>query len=110
MMIQQPATAAAVRTTTAPTIIAAGMKANVLPSEGHAFVNFRILPGDTISKVVEHVHQVVSEPRIEIRVVEGSAREAPPEAHTDSDAYRLLAQTVHEFYPTATVVTNVAVG
>ena len=110
MMIQQPATAAAVRTTTAPTIIAAGMKNNVLPSEGHAFVNFRILPGDTIATVLEHVHQVVTEPRIDIRVVEGSAREAPPEARTDSDAYRLLAQTVQEFYPTATVVPNIVVA
>ena len=110
MMIQQPATAAAVRTTTAPTIISAGMKNNVLPSEGHAYVNFRILPGDTISSVLAHVHQVVSEPRIEIRIVEGSAREAPPEAHTDSDAYRLLSATVQEFYPTATVVPNIVVA
>ena len=40
-----PAMAALLRTTTAPTILEAGMKDNVIPGRARAVVNFRILPG-----------------------------------------------------------------
>ena len=38
---------ALVRTTTAPTIINAGIKDNIIPAKAEAVVNFRILPGET---------------------------------------------------------------
>src|SRR3989449_8195557 len=44
---------AMLRTTTAPTVLQAGVKENVLPSSAHALVNFRILPGDSVEGVVE---------------------------------------------------------
>ena len=54
-MAKIPQTNAGIRTTTAPTIFAAGVKDNVLPATARAVVNFRILPGDTVDTVVEHV-------------------------------------------------------
>src|SRR5207249_9004217 len=39
---------ALLRTTTAPTVLQAGVKENVLPSTARALVNFRILPGDSV--------------------------------------------------------------
>ena len=50
-LVHAPATNALVRTTTAATMIAGGIKENVLPGEATAVINFRILPGDTIASV-----------------------------------------------------------
>ena len=50
---QQPSTNAMVRTTTAVTMINGGIKANVLPREATARVNFRLLPGDESAEVIE---------------------------------------------------------
>src|SRR2546430_15239552 len=45
---------AMLRTTTAPTVLQAGIKENVLPSSARALVNLRILPGDRVAGVLEH--------------------------------------------------------
>ncbi|MCG8684554.1 MAG: M20/M25/M40 family metallo-hydrolase, partial [Desulfobacterales bacterium] len=59
-------TNAMIRTTTAPTIMTGGVKENVLPSKAHALVNFRILPGDTVSDVVTHAKNVIDDPNVQI--------------------------------------------
>jgi carboxypeptidase PM20D1 len=64
-----PTTNAMVRTTAAPTIFHAGTKDNVLPSQARAAINFRILPGDTVADVVEHVRAVVDDDRVEVEIV-----------------------------------------
>src|SRR3989454_12782527 len=51
---------AMLRTTTAPTMLQAGVKDNVLPSSARGVVNFRILPGDTPDLVLAHVHARVA--------------------------------------------------
>ena len=54
---QDPSTNAMVRTTTAVTMIDGGVKANVLPREASARVNFRLLPGDESAEVIEYVRE-----------------------------------------------------
>lgn len=57
---------AMVRTTTAPTIINAGVKDNVIPTLANATINFRILPGDTQESVISHVTSVINDTRVKI--------------------------------------------
>jgi carboxypeptidase PM20D1 len=64
---ESPTTNAMVRTTTAPTIFQAGTKDNVLASQGRAVINFRILPGDTVASVVEHVKYAIDDSRVRSR-------------------------------------------
>ena len=66
-MSTQPPLDAMLRTTTAVTIVEGGVKENVLPSRASAVVNFRILPGDTIDDVVEHVRRTIDDERIELK-------------------------------------------
>ncbi len=47
LLLEDPKVAAALRTTTAATMISGGVKANVLPTSAHGIVNARILPGET---------------------------------------------------------------
>jgi len=73
-----PSGNAMLRTTTAPTILAAGVKDNVLPSTARAVVNFRILPGDSVAGVLTHTRLTIDDPRVTIRVMSESANEPSP--------------------------------
>jgi carboxypeptidase PM20D1 len=100
---QTPATNAMVRTTTAPTIFQAGTKDNVLPSHARAAVNVRILPGDTIRTVMEHVMRVVDDDRIEIKVGGRFSAEPSRISPTDSAAFQTLERTIRSIVPNAVV-------
>ena len=57
---------AGMRTTTAATMIEGGIKANVLPIDATAKVNFRILPGETPETVRKRVIQIINDTRVEV--------------------------------------------
>jgi carboxypeptidase PM20D1 len=98
-----PTTNAMIRTTTAATIFQAGSKDNVLPSHARAVVNFRILPGDSIAAVLEHVRQVVDDRRIEIKTVGRFSAEPSKPSSTQSDSYRRLEGAIRKLNPGAIV-------
>lgn len=97
-----PASSALLRTTTAPTMLAAGEKENVIPPIARAWVNFRILPGDQVADVVRHAERTIGDPRV--AVVAGD-RARPPSAVSpiDSPAFDLLRRTIRGVFPDAIV-------
>jgi carboxypeptidase PM20D1 len=107
-LLASPASAAMLRTTTAPTLFHAGVKDNVLPSEARAVVNFRILPGDSVEGVIAHVREAINDPEIEIRVVTG--REPSPSADPESESYAALARSIREVFPDMVVAPTLVVG
>ena len=68
-LVKDPITASMVRTTIAPTMINAGVKPNILPSEAKAVINFRILQGDNIKKIKEHINKIVNDKDIEVEIL-----------------------------------------
>jgi carboxypeptidase PM20D1 len=103
MLEDSPTTNAMVRTTTAPTIFQAGTKDNVLPSHARAVINFRILPGDTVATVVEHVRRAVDDGRVEVKTVGRFSAEPSPVSSTDSASFRTLERTIRSVVPDAIV-------
>jgi carboxypeptidase PM20D1 len=91
-----PSTAAMVRTTTAPTIIEAGVKENVLPIQARAVVNFRILPGETRDSVTTHVREIVSDPRVEVTQATPFATEPSPVSDPEGPGFRLVAAAARQ--------------
>ena len=89
-----------IRTTTAVTMVSGGVKPNVLPQEASAVVNFRILPGDSIDAVIEHVRRVVGD-GIAVRPV-GEMRSEPSRfSSTESDAWTVVHRSITETFPAA---------
>jgi carboxypeptidase PM20D1 len=105
-----PSGNALVRTTTALTMMNAGVKDNVLPTQATAVVNFRILPGDTVQAVLDHVHSVVNDSDIRISLYPTTAGEPSPISPTDSAGFKLLQQTVNAYFPDAPVTPNLLVA
>jgi carboxypeptidase PM20D1 len=106
---QTPTTAAAIRTTTALTIFNAGNKENVLPGKADATVNFRLLPGETESGVIDHVHGAVGNDKIRVTPKPGNTN-PPPVTTTNSDSYRALNRTIREVFPDVIVAPGLMVA
>ncbi|WP_254244183.1 M20/M25/M40 family metallo-hydrolase [Hymenobacter sp. BRD128] len=104
-----PSGNAALRTTTAPTIIRGGDKDNVLPSGATATVNFRLLPGDSVGAVVRRVKEIINDPLVQVKIV-GAGRAASPVSGTDNAAFATLTRTIKSVFPQALVAPYVVVG
>jgi carboxypeptidase PM20D1 len=105
-----PASNATLRTTTAVTIIQAGVKDNVLPPEARAVVNFRILPGDSIAAVEAHVRRTIADRRVQVSRYGTTATEPSAESPTAAPGFQLLARTVREVAPGVVVAPNLLSG
>lgn len=109
-MLKAPTTAASLRTTTAVTMISAGVKENVLPGSATATVNFRILPGDSIESVHEHVRHTVSDPRVKIEFTGNLSSQPSPISPTDSEAFHVLQKSIRQVFPDVVVAPALVLG
>lgn len=87
-----PTLAAALRTTTAPTMIMGGVKANVLPQEASAIVNYRIHPRDSAAVVKARAERLIDDPRVSVEAL-GASEPSPRSSHR-SAAYVAIAESV----------------
>ncbi|MEQ9300645.1 MAG: M20 family peptidase [Cyclobacteriaceae bacterium] len=89
-------------TTTAPTIFNSGVKDNVIPTTATAVVNFRILQGETVDNIRQHIMEVVDDERITLSTV-SNVNEPSAISSIDSDAYRNIEKTIRQVLPNAIV-------
>ena len=90
-------TNAMLRTTTALTVVKAGNAENVIPGQAEAVVNFRLLPGDSVAAVTQHVKDKAGE-RVTVEALP-NASEPSPITPTDSASYQAIARTVRSLFP-----------
>ncbi len=125
----EPRTAALLRTTTAPTMLSAGVKDNILPRQARAVLNFRVLPGDTIQDVVDHVRRVIDDPEVHLEPLDPptidpssgqtdesddpvvrTGREASPISDPQGPGYAVLDTTIRQVFPEVAVVPALTTG
>jgi len=101
---------ASLRTTTAPTMIRGGVKENVLPSQAHVLVNFRIRPGNTPDDVVSHAKNVINDPAVEISVHNGRGTMPSPVASVDAMGFKAIKKTISEVFKDTIVAPGLLVA
>lgn len=109
-MESAPTSDALVRTTTAPTMFNAGIKDNVLPSEAHAVINFRLLPGDTLAGVEAHIRAAVDDDSIEVKPYDDFNSEPSPVSPASGPVWTRFARVIGEVYPEAVVAPGLVIG
>src|SRR5580765_4975435 len=57
---------AMLRDTISPTMLTAGVRANVIPSEAKATLNVRLLPGNTITALLGELNKLVNDPQVKL--------------------------------------------
>ena len=89
-------TNAMLRTTTAPTMLSASVKTNVLPIEAIATVNFRIHPRDNVQSIEDYVTALVASDTISVRARGGINASAVSDWR--AKGYTDIAQSMREVY------------
>lgn len=89
-----PETNALVRTTAVVTQLSGAPARNVLATHARAWVNVRILPGESIGESAAHLRRAIGDPRVEIALEEGS--EPSPVSPWRGDEWRRVARAIGE--------------
>jgi acetylornithine deacetylase/succinyl-diaminopimelate desuccinylase-like protein len=97
------------RDTIAPTMLQAGVRTNVVPSEARANLNIRLLPGDPIQTVIANMTTLVNDPQIRFEVAADPGSPAPPSS-LDSPLYHAIQQVSEQFFPGAVVTPFMSTG
>jgi carboxypeptidase PM20D1 len=94
-----PEPAAMTRTTFAITTLSGSPALNVIASTAKAGVNIRIMVGDTVADVLEHVRRTINDDQVQVTVVEQN--EPSPVSPYDDEAFALIESTISEIFPDA---------
>ncbi len=94
---------ASIRTTIAPTVFNAGTKENVLPQKATAMVNFRLIPGDSVEYVIEHVKKSINDPRVMVSTSSHHPQEASAVSDINTESYQVLQLTIRQVFPQSVV-------
>ena len=91
---QSPMWNSMLRDTIAPTMLQAGVRVNVVPSEATANLNIRMLPGHSVEELMGQFVKIVNDPQIKFQLAPDSGENAPP-----SDLKSPLYQTIERLSP-----------
>lgn len=110
-MSAKPTSNALLRTTYAPTIISAGIKDNVLPSEATAVINTRIVPGESIESTLQYIRKIISNPLIEIGVDPDTQSSEPTDISSSSSfGFNVLQLTAQSVFTDAVVAPSMVIA
>jgi acetylornithine deacetylase/succinyl-diaminopimelate desuccinylase-like protein len=97
------------RTSVVPTMLKAGVGANVIPSEAEATLDIRALPDEDIPKFYAEMARVINDPAVKIIPLPATRPPSPPSS-LDTEMYRVLERVSREMYPGATVIPQMSAG
>jgi acetylornithine deacetylase/succinyl-diaminopimelate desuccinylase-like protein len=97
------------RDTIAPTILQAGFRGNVIPSEAHAVLNVRLVPGDTIDVFVNDLKKIVNDPQVHFEIApEGGL--AAPNSSLENDFFNLITRVCAQEFGGVPVIPFMSTG
>lgn len=97
------------RDTIAPTMLQAGVRVNVVPSEARANLNVRLLPGDSVNDVLADLKKVVDDPQIRFEIAPDGGTPSPPSS-LDSPLYQAIERVSGQTFPGCVVMPYMSTG
>src|SRR5215469_3050891 len=110
LAVNEPQRYSMLRTSIVPTILKAGFRVNVIPSEAEATLDIRALPDEDLDKLYAEMRNVIADPAVKIEHVPGNDRPAGVPSRLDTDMYRALEQVSKRMYPSAAVLPIMGTG
>jgi acetylornithine deacetylase/succinyl-diaminopimelate desuccinylase-like protein len=105
----EPQSYSMLRTSVVPTMLKAGVGANVIPSEAEATLDIRALPDEDITKFYVEMGKIIDDPQVKI-VPLPATRPSSPATRLDTAMYRVLEQVSQQMYPGVTVLPSMSTG
>jgi acetylornithine deacetylase/succinyl-diaminopimelate desuccinylase-like protein len=105
----EPRYSALLRTGVSLTLLNGGIRSNVIPSQGTANLNVRVLPAEDIREILTEMDSVAGERQVVFSLV-GESRSSPPISPTTTALYRALAEVAGVMAPEAVVTPMMSTG
>ena len=102
---REPRHASMIRTSISPTMIQAGYRINVIPSEVKATLDVRMHPGDTPEDFLAALKKVINDPSVEVRWAQRDVRPGTGSARLDFEGFKVVEAMVRKDYETVTLPT-----
>ncbi len=109
LLEHEPQAYSMLRTSVVPTMLKAGVGANVIPSEAEATLDIRALPDENIAQFYDAMAKVINDPEVKI-VPLPATRPPSPATRLDTEMYRVLEQVSKKMYPGVTVIPSMSTG
>ena len=97
------------RDSISPTMLQAGVRVNVIPSEATANLNVRMLPGHSIDELIGQFRKIVNDPQIRFQLAPDPGENAPPSDIT-SPLYQTIARIAPQEFPGAVALPFLSTG
>jgi acetylornithine deacetylase/succinyl-diaminopimelate desuccinylase-like protein len=102
---REPGHYAILRTTLVPTILKAGFRANVIPSEAEAYLDVRALPDEDMTNFIAELRRVIADPSVDVIPAAGENRPATPPSRIDTPMFRALEAVARRLFQAPTLPT-----
>ena len=99
---------AVLRSGISPTVLRAGMRANVIPAEASATLNVRTLPGQSINAVVTRIRRAIGDRSVTVEVT-SRGHDAPP-SDDRTPMFAAIADTIRAIDATTAVIPYLSTG
>ena len=106
----EPAHFSILRTSVVPTILKAGFRSNVIPSEAEATLDIRALPDEDMPKLYAEIRKQIADPLVEVVPGPRDARPFGKPSPLDSDLFHALENTQRKMYPGAITIPGMLTG
>ena len=97
------------RTSVVPTILKAGVGANVIPSEAEATIDIRALPDENLDAFYAQMAKVIGDPAVKIERLP-QTRPPSPASKLGTEMYQAMERVAGTIYPGATVIPSMSTG
>jgi acetylornithine deacetylase/succinyl-diaminopimelate desuccinylase-like protein len=99
------------RTSVVPTILKAGFRSNVIPSEAEATLDIRALPDEDVNQLYDFLKKTINDPTVEIVANRGGGGRQPgPPSRIDNELFRAFEATQKLMFPGAIVLPSMLTG
>jgi len=109
ILSREPLHNAVLRTGQSLTIIKGGIRSNVIPSDGSATFNVRVLPNVDVRGIVQAFNRVGAEEQVKF-TLDGEPRTSPPMSPVTTALYQAMEASALAMVPTATVIPFMSTG
>ena len=97
------------RTSVVPTMLKAGVGANVIPSEAEATLDIRALPDENVPNFYAEMGKIINDPAVKIVPLPATRPPSPP-SRLDTEMYRVLERVSKQMFPGSAVIPVMSPG
>jgi acetylornithine deacetylase/succinyl-diaminopimelate desuccinylase-like protein len=106
---QLPGEYSMLRTSVVPTILKAGVGANVIPSQAEATLDIRALPDEDVKAFYAQLTRVIGDPAVRVEPIPAT-RPASPASKLGTEMYQAMERAANAIYAGATVIPSMSTG